>query len=427
MPHYIGVDFGTTNSVLAVCDDQGQVRTATYPVGGSRSDTFRTALCLWQEGAKTQIAAGPYAIEEYLKDTEESRFIQSIKSYLASTTFTDTRIFNVRYTLEDLIALFLSDLWTRAADDLGLKDPLQSYALVSGRPVHFAGTNPNDAMAQERLAKAYGQAHAPQVTFAYEPEGAAYYFAHSLRQDARILVADFGGGTSDFSVVNATYSNNQVKLIPVAHSGVGVAGDILDFRLIDHVVSPALGKNSRYQSFGKWLDMPISYYRSFASWHLLSMLKTPKLLREIADIARTSDAPERVLNLHKMIEDELGYLLYRAVGQTKAALSSSDEAPFVFNAHGIRIDKKVKRKDFDSWIKPDVDRMASALDEVLSDAHTKPDEIDKVFMTGGTSFVPAVKRMISDRFGTHKIAAGGEFTSVGAGLALIARDRAQLA
>lgn len=424
MAHTIGIDFGTTNSVLSVCDDAGIVRTATYPVGTKHIDTFRTALCFWSEGAHTHIAAGPYAIEEYLKDTEESRFVQSIKSYLASTTFTDTRIFGTRYTLEDLIALFLKKLWALAVADLDLDPSPSAYRVVSGRPVNFAGNNPDNHFAETRLAKAYTQAGFKDVSFAYEPEGAAYYFAHTLRQNACIVVADFGGGTSDFSVVDCTHKNGHVTLTPIAHSGVGVAGDILDFRLIDHVVSPALGKDSRYQSFGKWLDMPISYYRSFAAWHLLSMIKTPKLLREIADIARTSDAPDRVMNLHKMIDRELGYMLYRTVAETKAALSIADESVFKFNEQGIVLEKRVRRKDFEKWIKGDVDRMASALDEAMVRAGLAPAEIDKIFMTGGTSFVPAIRAMIADRFGNDKIASGGEFTSVCEGLARIAQDRA---
>lgn len=423
MDHYIGIDFGTTNSVFSVCNADGTVRTATYNTGEQISDTFRTVLCFWQENNRVHSEAGPWAVTEYLRDTEESRFIQSIKTYLASTTFTETRIYNQRFQLEDLISLFLKKMWARASVDLKLSGTPADYIVTSGRPVTFAGTNPDNNYAEGRLRDAYGRAGFKNVSFAYEPQGAAYYYANQLKTDARILVADFGGGTSDFSIIECAHENGQMKLQPIAHTGVGVAGDVFDFRIIDHLVSPMLGKGSQYESFGKWMDMPTGYYRSFASWHLLSMIKTPKVLREIEEIARTSSAPEKVLLLEKMIRCELGYLLYKSVAQAKAALSSEVETTFSFAAADIKFEKKLKRRDFEKWIAPDIARIGGAIDDAMIAAKLNDNQIDKVFMTGGTSFVPAVRNLIGERFGFEKLASGGEFTSVSDGLALIARER----
>jgi hypothetical chaperone protein len=414
MKSYIGVDFGTTNSVIAISDDQGHITTAKF---NHTLDTFRTVLCFWQDNNILQSAAGQDAIDEYLNDTQDSRFIQSIKTYLASTTFTDTRIYNRRYALEDLIALFIKTMWDR----MDQKFDLGSVKLVAGRPVNFAGTNPDNVFAENRLRDAYGRAGFKDVSFAYEPTGAAYYYAEQLQQDARILVADFGGGTSDFSIMESVKTPSGMTLTPRAHSGIGIAGDLFDFRIIDNLVAQDLGKGSRFKSFDKWLDVPTGYYRSFAAWHMLSMIKTPKLLREIEEITRTSDAPEKLMRLHTLIEKERGYMLYRAVSRAKAELSSADETQFNFETDGIKISRKLRRKDFDKWIKPDLDQISATIDTAMKTAQLKDIEIDRVFMTGGTSLVPAVQDVMKARFGADKMASGNEFTSVCAGLALMAR------
>lgn len=416
----IGIDFGTTNSVISVCDADGKTRTARFKWSTGESQTFRSVLCFWQEGRTLHHACAQNAIDEYLKDTEESRLIQSIKTYLGSSIFTDTRIFGVRFELEDLIALLLRDLWQRAAALLNLNPDPSTYHVVSGRPVKFAGFEPDENLAIKRLAESYTRAGFGSVEFAYEPEGAAFWFARqNITSGARVLVADFGGGTSDFSIVEI----NNGRIAPIAHSGIGIAGDVLDFRLIDNVVAPLLGKGSQYESFGKMLDMPIGYYRSFSSWHLLSMIKTPKTIREIQDILRTSSDPDAVSRLLIMIEKEMGYLLYASIAATKTALSKNDTSNFKFDAGDIHLNATVKRSDFNRWITSDLNAIRSTIEKLLTDTDLKAQQIDRVFMTGGTSFVPAIQDLMSDLFGKEKLAAGDEFTSVSAGLSLIARER----
>jgi hypothetical chaperone protein len=414
-PETIGIDFGTTNSVVSVAAPDGQTRTAAFPWATGPSETYRTLLCFWAEQNKIHHASGQNAIDEYLKDTAESRFIQSIKTYLGSALFTETRLFSRRFELEDLIALFLKDLWVRAALALNLDPDPKKYHVISGRPVTFAGTDPDENLAIARLMDAYKRAGFGPVTLAFEPTGAAFTFAERTSQSAHVLVADFGGGTSDFSVVHI----DNKTVTPIAHAGVGIAGDIFDYRLIDHIIAPQLGKGSTYESYGKRMDMPISVYRTFASWHLLSMLKAPKTIREIEDILRTSSTPDALQKLLTIINDELGFILYRAISATKSALSQSPQADFIFDAPGVSLRATVKRNDFEKWIANDIAKIKAGVTDVLKKSSLTPDQIDHVFMTGGTSFVPVVRKMISDMFGAEKLADGGEFTSVSAGLALI--------
>ncbi len=411
----IGIDFGTTNSVVSVADQNGHMRTAVFPWVSGPSETFRTLICFFEDHKKLQSACGQVAIDEYLKDTEGSRFIQSIKTYLGSSLFTETRIFGRRFELEDLIALFLKELWACAAQTLNLDPDPKNYHVISGRPVTFAGADPDENLAVTRLRTAYSRAGFGSVTLAFEPEGAAFTFARRTRQSACVLVADFGGGTSDFSVVRIEDQN----ITPLAHAGVGIAGDIFDYRLIDHVIAPQLGRGSTFQSFGKTMDMPISVYRTFASWHLLSMLRTPKTIREIEDILRTSSDPSALQKLLTIIQNEWGFILYRSVSATKSALSKNDQAEFVFEAPGVSLRALVHRHHFEQWIAGDIAKIKSGVNDVLKKSSLTPDKIDHVFMTGGTSFVPAVRAMMQSIFGADKLADGGEFTSVSAGLALI--------
>src|SRR5690606_4586496 len=138
--------------------------------------------------------SGPDALDMALGMTTEHRFLQSLKTHLSSRAFQETRLFGKLYLLEDLIGVFLSDL-TKGLDGLA------TTPLISGRPVVFAGERPDEELALGRLTRSYGKAGMPKVDFAFEPLGAAYWYARDLKQPQTMLVADFGGGTSDFSVM----------------------------------------------------------------------------------------------------------------------------------------------------------------------------------------------------------------------------------
>ncbi len=210
----------------------------------------------------------------------------------------------------------------------------------------------------------------------------------------------------------------------LAHDGVGVAGDTFDYRIIDHVVSPRLGKHARYRSFQKWLPVPQRFFSAFARWHQLSWLKDPKVLADLDAIAETADDPERIAALRTMIDHDLGLDLYAAVTETKTRLSSETTAPFRFDRYGVTLEATVTRADFDSWIAEDIAAIGGAMDGALAKAGLGDADIDAVFMTGGTSHVPAVRSLFTERFGPDRIHVGNAFQSVASGLALAARDRA---
>ncbi len=420
----IGIDFGTTNSVVAVASANGhvecmKVECMTWPTAFGPTDTFRSALMFWREARKLTHVAGPEAIACAIAADREQRFVQSLKSHLASRLFSETRLFGERLTIEELVAIFLRHLLQDLAPD-----NLSAVPVTGGRPVVFAGDRADEGLAIERLTSAYAASGLRQIAFAYEPLGAAYWYARALTRDETVLVADFGGGTSDFSVLRFTSKGRGVEAKALAHAGVGIAGDTFDYRIIDHVVAPRLGKGTTYRSLEKLLPMPAYFYAAFAQWHQLSWLKSAQTLAELKALAAASLVPHMIEDLITIVEMDLGFELHRTVGALKAELSHAPQAHFVFQKEGVSIEADVSRSDFDSWIAADLDKIAATMDAAVAGAGLAAGDIDAVFMTGGTSFVPAVRRIFSARFAEERIHYGDAFQSVASGLALMAADRA---
>jgi hypothetical chaperone protein len=414
----VGIDFGTSNTVVAIAGPDGEARAVTFPHGGDLLRVYVSALCFWEESGATRVASGPWAIDQFLDGLAAHRFILSFKSFAASRAFQETRIFRDRYKFEDLLVAFLRTLLRRAGDpDLHLDGNV-----VIGRPVKFVGSHPDDALAMQRYREAFGRLGAVSGRYVYEPVGAAFYFARQLDGAANVLVADFGGGTSDFSVMRFERRDGRLIARPLGHAGIGIAGDTFDYRIIDKVVSLRLGKDGQYRSLGKILTVPNSYFANFARWHHLAMMKASGELREIASLVRMALDPEPLQRFIDIVENDLGFALYRAVSATKVALSSAAEADFRFNEAGIDIAARVTRREFESWIADDVGRIAETVDLALAEARLGPEGIDRVFLTGGSSFIPAIRDLFAARFGEERLMTADQFESIAYGLALIGRS-----
>ncbi|MDK4733229.1 Hsp70 family protein [Rhizobium sp. CNPSo 3490] len=418
MAQALGFDFGTTNTVLAMADG-GTTGSMTFTSAAGTADSMRTALSFMKDaqlGASAlKVEAGHAAIRQFIDNPGECRFLQSIKTFAASALFQGTLIFAKRHNFEDLMEIFVRRLRNYAGDSW----PSDVSRIVTGRPVHFAGASPDPALATERYNEALSRFGFPEIHYVYEPVAAAFYFAQNLKQDATVLVADFGGGTTDYSLIRFETVAGRLTATPIGHSGVGVAGDHFDYRMIDNIVAPLIGKGSHFRSFDKILEVPSNYYSSFGRWNQLSIFKTTREFEDLKKLVRTSLEPEKLEIFIDLIDHDEGYPLYQAVSTTKMALSAADEAPFEFAPLGRGGQRSIKRRDFESWIAEDLARIEGALDEVLVKTETKPADIDKVFLTGGTSFVPAVRRIFTERFERDRIESGGELLSIAHGLALI--------
>ena len=412
----VGIDFGTTNSAIAVATP-GSVQVAHFPFLGGIVDTFRSVLFFEHAAGSGSIPrplAGPAAIERYLEPHEGGRLIQSLKSFAASRTFQSTLIGTRQYKLEDLIGVFLKALRSAVEKQFG---PLGDHAIV-GRPVTFVGTRkPEDeTLATERLRRAYAIAGFDHVRFEYEPIGAAYSYAQRLKHSELVLIADFGGGTSDFSIVQlAPGSKHDI----IATAGVPVGGDTFDARIIRHLVSPILGLGTWYQSIDKTLPVPASLYRKLESWHHLSFLRSRENLRILESVHAQAQEPEKIARFLEIVAEDLGYHLHQSVQRAKMELSKRDETEFVFADTSVEIRTRVTRLEFESWIAGDLSDIERCVRELLKQAGVAAGRIDRVFLTGGSSLVPALRDLFARQFGSARLAAGDEFTSVARGLALI--------
>ncbi len=428
----IGIDFGTTNSSVALAHPNGRVELVAFPTASATTHSFRSVLYLEQlkqaGRTSTKSFTGPSAIQHYLDADPKGRLIQSLKSYLPSRTLTGTEVFGRRYTIEDLISRILSDL--RAHAELQLQQPIH-HATV-GRPVRFVGSDSpeDDAFAVTRLHAALTHAGFTEVKFEMEPIAAAYAYAYesTLTHDELILIGDFGGGTSDFSLLHVGPNSRPTERI-LGNSGLGLAGDAFDARIVRKLVSPALGSESFERSYSQAPDRPANLipaapawiYRNLERWHYLSFLKT----RNVAEILKSARAraedPDQIAALISLIEDDLGYQLHQAVQRLKIDLSHNDSARFTFPqlriSGSMEIERTVTRADFESWIAEELTSIETCVDSLLQTTGIAPEKVDRVFLTGGTSFVPAVRRIFESRFPT-RVVTGNEFTSVAQGLAL---------
>jgi len=416
----LGLDFGTTNTVAALADGHGGSELVAFDGDEATGAVFRSALCFWEEERAWQgIAseAGPWAIDEYLQSPLDSRFIQSFKSVAASPLFERALIFNRPFRFEDMGRLFLQRLVAHAGGRLDAPP----RRVIVGRPVEYAGVRADPALARERYDRMF-ERFGVEILYVHEPLGAAHSYASRLSDPATILVADFGGGTTDFSIVRIAAPGAPRRCIPLASSGVAIAGDRFDQRIVDKLVLPLLGKGGHYRSFDKVLEIPGGYFADFADWSRLAMMRNRRTIDELKRLQRDAVDPGPIGRMIALIEHEQGFPLYDAVGRVKRALSDAESAEFRFVGGGVEIAAEVRRTDFERWIAEDIVRIEAAMDDAMAKAGLAPGAIDRVFLTGGSSLIPAIRAIFDRRFGAERIAAGGELTSIAHGLALIGEE-----
>jgi hypothetical chaperone protein len=427
---YFGVDFGTTNSAVAMFQPGKELQLVRFSFRGEETLSCRSVLYFEQSKVangqrRVHGYSGPGAIERYLDAEEKGRLIQSLKSHLSNHSLTGTEVFGRRHRLVELVARIVSDLRKRAEEQF-----IQPVRRVTvGRPVRFVGSESEeeDDFAVSRLREAFMAAGFEEVQFELEPVAAAFAYEATLDREELILIGDFGGGTSDFSLLRVGPEVRRRGRRPenlLGNSGVGLAGDAFDARIIRKLVSPALGSNSEARSLNKILPaVPAWIYSHLERWHYLSFLRANNV-REILKSARVRALePEKIEALIAVIEGDLGYQLHQAVQNVKFELSQRDSAEFAFRdgiagASTVELRIPITRAEFETWISEDLAAIEHAVEALLKSTGVEPHEVDRVFLTGGSSFVPAVRQIFIRRFGESRIRGGNEFTSIARGLAL---------
>jgi hypothetical chaperone protein len=410
----IGIDFGTTNSSVALARDDGRIEPVRFKTVDGTTETYRSVLYF---EPRSPGIGGPTAIERYLAADEKGRLIQSLKSFLASRIFTGTSVFGKQFSLEDLITIMLRDIRLQSEAQIGAFEG----PIAVGRPIHYSNANGDEdnQFAIDRLHRALTKAGIGPVIFEYEPVAAASFYESTLDHNELVLIGDFGGGTSDFSLLRLGPSAIRDRTSRILGTeGVALAGDAFDSRVVHNLISPKLGRGTEYRSLEKILPMPEWIYTDLSRWHYLSFLKSTETLEMLRGIRSQSLDPERVEALLHIVQNDLGFYLYQSVQAMKVELSAQAVGSFVFGDHVVQMNGRVQRSSFERWIEPDLAKIRECVGKLLGATGIARGDVDRVFLTGGSSLVPAVRKIFEELFDAGRISGGSEFTSVAKGLAL---------
>jgi hypothetical chaperone protein len=454
---WLGIDFGTTNTVAAVCDPGGTPAPRVLALDPLLPDgrTLRTLLYVERDGsihvgaeavqlhraqnvgrmprfAKTwvgvidielgesivvkgyEIRGGPMAVEVYTDVDADApgRLLHSLKSPLA-TDYPGTRLFGRDYSLEELIAEFLARVRARVQMLTGR----EVEGAVFGRPVHFAGAHADadSERAEARLRQAAALAGFREVAFELEPiaAGLAYGAGQGLPAGNHALVFDFGGGTLDIAVLRAERDGAQRVL---ATGGVDIAGDHFDQTIFHRAILPWLGQGVRWGA--QRLEMPTHLLDALGDWQDVVALCNAQTLAFIRQAQADCTQPLRLLALEDFIFKGYAFDLYERVEQTKVALSAQRFEAVGFDAEAISIWQPLTRPQFESFIAQEGRVIRDVVAQTLSAAGLTAGQVDAVIRTGGSSSIPYFVEMLGAMFGRDKVRESERFTSVASGLAV---------
>lgn len=408
-----GIDFGTTNSALSIYDEEKNeiVDTITVPSLIYFQHEFAGADAL-------NYVVGEQAIDAYLNDGMKGRFIKSIKQILSRSSFIETRIHNKRYNASDLVSLILKDLKAKADKIIGF----DCQKAVIGRPVFFDDdSTQKDTLAQTRLNKAAENAGFTDVRFQFEPIGAAFAYEKTITKREKVLVADLGGGTTDFTylVLDPEQTENKDrKNDMIASGGIYIGGDSFDSAFMWDKGTPYFGKNTLYEATpGKVLTVPMSLFANICTWDKMNFFNGLRIQKDLEDYYHYSKRDRKFKNLLTLIENNLGYSVFQAIEKTKIELSDRQLSQFVYSNMEIEIDEEISRVQYDSVIERDIKKISVYLDEFMLKNNIQAEDIDSLFLTGGTSMVGAIQHLFKTRFPHIPVNSGDNFNSVAKGLA----------
>ena len=408
-----GIDFGTTNSALSVYNEDSNEIIATVIVP--------SILYFFSEQSNSEplnYVVGKDAIDAYLSDGMKGRFMKSVKRILPRSSFIETRVHNRKLNASDLVTLILKELKSQA-DQITNQDVKKA---VIGRPVFFDDENTSkDVLAQKRLSKAAENAGFTELRFQFEPIGAAFAYERTLQQKENVLVADLGGGTTDFTFLSLDpkrvgAKNRQEDII--ANGGIYIGGDSFDSAFMWERGTPYFGKGTLYEAApGKMLSVPVSLYANICSWEQMNFFNGQKIKNDLQNYYHYSKQNRKFKNLLTLTDNNLGYSVFQSIERTKLELSDQQKSNFKYSNMGIEINEQLSKEEYDIIIQKDINKIGNYLDEFLSKNNIPAMAIDSLFLTGGTSMVSAVKDLFVGKFPGKPIHSADNFISVAKGLA----------
>ena len=406
-----GIDFGTSNSLVAVAKNEETIQPVELTIGDS---VIPTALFFGEEKRY-----GKSAISSYLSGVP-GRFMRGIKSLLGSKTETDGTYIDGRFvSFSELIKMFVCFLKLQSEKKIG--QPLED--VVMGRPVHFDNDPEEDKAAENTLEKICHQLGFKNVGFQYEPIAAALHYEHSIKSEELTLVADLGGGTSDFSVIRLSpeaHKKTDRSQDVLANDSVHVAGTDLDHSFAYNVVMPYFGKEGKQKN---GLPIPYSYYSTACTWHEIRKMYTPLYLTDCEHMLREVEHPELFGRYVSMIKKEKGHHVLFETEDAKIRLSEKDKSELDLTEIEPKFYVPVTKEEFLKSTQEVRQKIVSKANETLKMSGADPDQVKNIIFTGGTSLVPSVSEGIRKFCPKAKVRKISTFSAVGEGLALDAFHR----
>jgi len=408
-----GLDFGTSNSAIGITRG-GHVELA--PVEDGR--TLLPSAVFFDDDASLPVQFGDAAIAAYVGQAE-GRLMRALKSLLGSSLIEEeTRLAGRKMPLTRVVEIFVRHLKRKAEEFAGA----QIADVVMGRPVRFVdGDDAADAAAQAALEATAKKAGFRNVAFAFEPIAAAYHYERTVTREAIALIADIGGGTSDFSVVRVGPQRRlraERAQDVLATGGVHIGGTDFDTSLSLARLMPLLGHGTRLVE--KNLSMPNALYFELAAWATINFAYTRKNEREIAELVAIAAEPAKVERLLNVVRHRLGHRLAAAVETTKMELSAAARAALPLEFLEKDLSLEASRADFEGAIAGQIDRLQETASTCIAAAGLKPAAIDTILLTGGSSRVPAVRAAIARAAPAAKLAGSSDLLSVALGLTQMA-------
>jgi len=405
------IDFGTTNSVAGL-NNQGEIQ--MVPLG---KDRLETKSVLFYSFEDKNFYVGDDAIEELEMETM-GRYLVALKSFLGSEEEIETTLGTTTYTLSDLISIILRRF--KGAIEQQAQQPVEH--LVLGRPVHFNDTDIIlDQQAQDRLERAALQAGFKEVVFEYEPIAASLAYEEKINQEELILVADIGGGTTDYTIVRVgTQRHNNRKEDILATHGTYIGGNSFDSQIIKNFIIPHLGYQTPYTNMGKSMQIGPALYGDFSEWHKFQKMYDPQIIHAIEKLIQMAQDPIPIGRLLEMIKEGLYFPFSQKIIQSKMELSNAPLSQLNMDIFEHPFKLELSENAFNQIIQEEVYKIRKTLDETLKQAGVHYQDIDRVFLTGGSTLVPAVRNIYASLFSEEKLIHTDVLSSVGYGLAIAA-------
>lgn len=403
-----GLDFGTSNSILSLTDKKTRKEVFSY------SDS---SILYFPETNDMVYYVGKEAHDKYIEEEMKGRLLKSVKTLLRQDKFLHTWVCGKKLTPDQLATCIIRYLKDKAEAFVGA----EITDVVLGRPAIFSDDAIKENTAVNRLILAAQNAGFKNIKLQLEPIAAAFSYEQSLTHSENVLVADFGGGTSDFTIMNLSpdkiHKQNRTDDI-IAHGGVYIGGDLFDSEVMWYKVTPHLGRGVKYQSYDKEVEVPNILYRELRNWEKTFLLKESKLRRSMDNYYVFSGNNPRIDNVRVLIDNNYVFSLFKKIEQAKIDLSDSQQAKIEFSKESIHIQEPFDSTEFENMIEKYTSEIEQYILNLLLSAGYSADKIDSVFITGGSSLVIPVRNILHKIFGKEKIRQGDTFNSVAYGLSL---------